>query len=59
MKVTNVKFIDKETGKVVLVFKEAEIEGWPFSYFKCFKQGEGDVDSDFCEENQWLPHKQG
>ena len=37
MKVTNVKFIDKETGKVVLVFKEAEIEGWPFSYFKCFK----------------------
>jgi hypothetical protein len=37
MKVTNVKFINKETGEIVLVLKEAELEGWPFSYFKCFK----------------------
>ena len=33
MKVTNVKFINKETGEVVLVLKEAEIKGFPL-FFK-------------------------
>jgi len=34
VKVTNVKFINKETGEIVLVLKEAEIEGFPLFYFK-------------------------
>ena len=45
VKVTNVKFINKETGEIVLVLKEAEIEGFPLFYFK---QGERDIDSSSC-----------
>ena len=40
VKVINVKFINKETGEIVLVLK----------------QGEGYIDSGFCAENQRPPH---
>lgn len=51
VKVTNVKFINKETGEVVLVLKEAQIKGFPLF----FKWGEGDIDSSSCAENQRSP----
>lgn len=55
LKVTNVKFINKETGETVLVLKEAEIKGFPLF----FKWGEGDIDSGSCVENQRSPHFNG
>lgn len=55
LKVTNVKFINKETGETVLVLKEAEIKGFPLF----FKWGEEDIDSSSCAENQRSPHFNG
>ena len=52
MKITNVKFINKETGEIVLVLKEAEIGGFPLFYFK---QGKGDINSGSCAENRRPP----
>ena len=34
MKITNVKFINKETGEVVLIIKEGEVEDWILPYAK-------------------------
>ena len=47
MKVTNVKFINKETGEVVLIIKEAEAENWVPPYEKT-DRGLWSVYSYFC-----------
>lgn len=45
MKITNVKFINKETGEILFVLEQAEIEGYPFSYW-----GHRQIDSNSCAE---------
>ncbi len=54
VKVTNVKFMDKKTGAIILEIKEAEVcEDWV--PYKEFDEGVGLIDSSSCAENQRLP----
>ena len=47
MKIINVKFINKETGEIVLIIKEAEAENWVPPYEKT-DRGLWSVYSYFC-----------
>lgn len=49
VKVTSVKFIDEETGEVVLIIQEAEAENWVPPYEKTGR-GLWSVYSYSCEE---------
>ena len=49
MKVTSIKFINKLTGEITLMVKEAEVEDWVLPYEK-IDRGLWSVYSYSCEE---------